>query len=239
MTRSVTRKDFLILSAASAGAFIAAACSSDSETPSGGGAGPGGSTGTGGSAGSGVAGSSTTGGTAGKASTGGVAGKASTGGTAGKASTGGTAGKASTGGTAGKASTGGTGGKGGAGGTTGSGGSGGSAGGKAGGGCGTVTITQPSNPSSQHTHVSVVTGTILTATDVTKLKTDLAAHINGSMATMEFTLPADGPTAPGHTHKITLTATEVTTLLGGGMVTGKVSTTDASHSHTYTIGCSA
>jgi hypothetical protein len=66
------------------------------------------------------------------------------------------------------------------------------------------------------------------------LKMDLKTLINGTMATMAFTLPMDA----GHDHKITLSAEQVTTLKGGGMVTGIMSTNDMSHTHTYTIGCS-
>src|SRR5262249_51864410 len=106
--------------------------------------------------------------------------------------------------------------------------------------CGTVMISQPSNPMNRHTHVSVVSGATLDAAAVTKLTMDLKTLINGSMATMEFTVPADGPTGMAtHTHKITLMAAQVTTLKGGGMVTGVMSTTDEQHNHVYTIACSA
>jgi len=50
-------------------------------------------------------------------------------------------------------------------------------------------------------------------------------------------VPKDGP-SPGHTHTFTLTAAQVTTLKGGGMVTGITTATDATgHTHTYTIAC--
>ena len=37
----------------------------------------------------------------------------------------------------------------------------------------------------------------------------------------------------------TLTMAEVMTLKGGGMITGKKSSMDSMHDHTYTIGCTA
>jgi len=104
--------------------------------------------------------------------------------------------------------------------------------------CGTATIAQTAITPSGLSHTHVTMSTVLTAAAVTKLKDDLKAHINGSTATMKFTLPSDGPSAPGHVHTITLTAAEVTTLLAKGTVTGKANDSDSTgHTHTYTIGC--
>jgi len=43
----------------------------------------------------------------------------------------------------------------------------------------------------------------------------------------------------GHSHTLTFTEAELTTLRGGGMVAGKVSSSDNAHTHTYTIECMA
>jgi hypothetical protein len=74
--------------------------------------------------------------------------------------------------------------------------------------------------------------------DATALKTGLKMHINGAMSTMAFTLPSDGQGA-GHIHTLTFTMQEVMMLKGGGMITGKKSSMDSQHDHTYTIGCGA
>jgi hypothetical protein len=104
--------------------------------------------------------------------------------------------------------------------------------------CGTATITQPSNPDNRHTHVSVVSGATLDAAAVMKVNMDVKALINGSMATMDFTVPADGPMGMAtHTHKFHLEAAQVATLKAGGMVTGIKTTMDEQHDHTYTITC--
>jgi hypothetical protein len=91
--------------------------------------------------------------------------------------------------------------------------------------CGTVSIMQTSTE--MHDHIPP---------DATMLKADLKMHINGTTATMAFTLPSDG--MPAHTHTLTLTMPEVMMLKGGGMITGKKSSNDSNHDHTYTIGCS-
>jgi hypothetical protein len=78
-----------------------------------------------------------------------------------------------------------------------------------------------------HTHIPTEAGPLMT------LKMDLKTLINGTMSTMAFTVPDAGS---GHTHKFTLTAAQVTTLKGGGTVTGIV--TDGMHTHTYTLACS-
>jgi len=141
---------------------------------------------------------------------------------------GGSAGSAPTGGSG--VGTGGTGSGGtGAGGTgaggTGAGGAGGTG---AGGMCGSAGISQTATTSTgPHTHIPT------DATALMQLKMDLKTLINGTMSTMDFTLPMD----VGHTHKIKLTAEQVTTLKGGGTVMGILSTTDNSHSHTYSITC--
>lgn len=130
-----------------------------------------------------------------------------------------------------------TGGSGGA--ATGGGGSGGAAtgGGGAGGGgggggmCGTANIAHTACSSGcQHTHVEDAVKAMLVM--------NLKAHINGAMATMAFTLPSAGPNG-GHTHTLTFTAQQITTLKGGGMVTGVVSSNDGNHTHTYTVSCVA
>lgn len=230
-SRSLNRKDFLVLTVSSAAitAFLEA-CGTDDPAPTGtAGTGAGGT----GTAGTGTAGTGTAGtGTAGTGTAGtGTAGTGTAGtGTAGTGTAGtGTGGMAGSGGAAG-----GSGGKGGSGGASGgSGGSGGAAGGSGGGGgggggmCGAVSIMQTS--SEQHDHIP---------DDPTTLKNDLKTLINGATPTMNFTLPMDGPN-PGHTHVLKLTVQEAMMLKGGGMITGKKTETDATnHTHTYTIGCS-
>jgi hypothetical protein len=219
-SRSLNRKDFLVLTISSATiATFLEACGGDDPAP---GNGTGGSGGTG-MAGTGTAGTGTAGtGTAGTGTGGSTAG---TGGSSAGTGTGGTsAGSGGTGGSGG--SGGGSGGAGGSGGKGGSGGAGGSGGG-GGGMCGTVSIMQTS--AEQHDHIPA---------DPTTLKADLKMHINGAMSTMAFTLPSDGG-GQGHTHTLTFTVPEVMMLKGGGMITGKKSSTDETHSHTYTIGCGA
>ncbi|MES1184854.1 MAG: hypothetical protein ABUL60_13655 [Myxococcales bacterium] len=229
-SRSINRKDFLVLTVSSAAitAFLEA-CSDDPATPLPGTAGTG--TGGSGTAGTGTAGTGTAGtgtagtGTAGTGTAGtGTAGTGTAGtGTAGTASGGmagtGAGGKGGSGGAAG-GSGGASGGSGGA-----SGGSGGGAGGGGGGMCGAVSIMQTS--AEAHDHIPA---------DPTMLKADLKALINGATPTMNFNVPMD----MNHTHVLKLTVQEAMTLKGGGMITGKKTETDATnHTHTYTIGCSA
>lgn len=226
-SNTFNRKQFLTLTAASvAGASFLQGCSSDDPVtpPTTAGAGGSGTAGSG-TAGTGTAGTGTGGtGTAGSGTSGSSSGgKAGSGGMGGSGGASGGSGGAS-GGSGGKAGSGGTGGGGGAsggsGGKAGSGGTGGSGGGM----CGTANIVHTSN--NTHTHIPG---------DSAQLKMSLKTLINGTMSTMEFTLPDDG----GHVHKITLTAQQVTTLKGGGMVPGVESTTDGGHKHTYTLSCGA
>jgi hypothetical protein len=66
---------------------------------------------------------------------------------------------------------------------------------------------------------------------------DLKTFINTAMpGVTKFTVPADNPN--NHTHDLTLTAEQISTLKGGGMVTGVMTSNDG-HSHTYTISCMA
>lgn len=223
-SRTLNRKDFLVLTISSAtiASFLEACGTSDpATTPT-----TGGSSGTGGSAagtGGSAAGTTTTGGSA--------SGSGGTGGSAAGTSGSGTGGSGGTAGGSGGSSGGGAGG-GGAGGTSGAaghggGGAGGGAGGGGGGMCGTVSIMQTSNE--MHDHIP---------DDPTMLKADLKMLINGNMATMAFTLPKDGM-APGHTHTLTFTMDEIMKLKSGMMITGKKSSMDSQHDHTYTIGCTA
>lgn len=69
-----------------------------------------------------------------------------------------------------------------------------------------------------HTHTVMVNMTVLNATTDQMLTTSSA-----------------GP-APGHTHMITLTAANLATLRGGGMV-DVLSTNVSQHTHTYRIRC--
>lgn len=71
------------------------------------------------------------------------------------------------------------------------------------------------------------------------LKMDLKTFINMAVAdTTEFTVPGDG--MGDHTHKFKLTAQQIMTLKGSGMVAGIVTAEDATaHEHTYTITCMA
>jgi hypothetical protein len=218
-SRKLNRKDFLVVTVSTvATSALAVACGDDAvDNP-----GP-----TAGSGGGGAGGTPSGGAGAGGTPTAGSGGKPN-GGTSGGGAGGKPAG-GSGGGGAGGTSGGGSGG-GGAGGTSGggSGGTSGSGGGGAGGGggmCGTANIMQTS--AEQHDHIPA---------DPTQLKMDLKMLINGNMATMEFTLPGEGQ--GNHTHKLKLTAEQVTTLKGGGMITGKVTEADATgHTHTYTISC--
>jgi hypothetical protein len=90
--------------------------------------------------------------------------------------------------------------------------------------CGTASITHTSTDE-DHSHIPA---------DSTMLKMNLKTFINTAVAdTTEFTVPGN------HTHKFKLTAQQITTLKGGGMVTGVVTSTDSNHSHTYTISCMA
>lgn len=221
-SRTLDRKQFISLVAASAaiGTFLQA-CGDDSTPPTGTG-GTGNTSGSGGSGagGTGMAGATGMGGTGAGGTGAGGTGSGGTG--AGGTGAGGTgAGGTGAGGTgAGGTGAGGTG-AGGRGGT----GAGGGSGGGGGGMCGTASIMHTSdNP---HTHIP---------SDATMLKMNLKMLINGNMSTMMFTLPKDG-LGQGHVHTITLTAAQVTTLKGGGMVTGIKSSMDEAHDHTYTISC--
>jgi hypothetical protein len=61
-----------------------------------------------------------------------------------------------------------------------------------------------------------------------------AATLNATTDQMLTTTSA-GP-SPGHTHMITLTAANLATLRGGGMV-DILSTNNSAHTHTYRIRC--
>lgn len=224
---SLNRKDFLVLTVSSAVvASFLEACGGDDPATTGGTAGTGtagtGTAGTG-TAGTGTAGTGTAGtGTAGTGAGGTSAGSGGAGGGTGGAG-GGTGGaSAGTGGASG-----GTGGaSGGTGGASGGTGGGGGSGGGGGGMCGSVSIMQTS--AEPHDHIP---------DDPTMLKADLKMLINGNMSTMEFALPMDNPN--NHSHKLVLTVQEVMTLKANGMITGKKSSFDNNHDHTYTIGCTA
>lgn len=231
-SRSINRKDFLIVTVSAVGASVlAAGCGDDPVTPSGtAGTGTGGS----GTAGTGTAGTGTAGTTAGTGTSGSTSGGTSAGTGGSSAGTGGSA--AGSGGSGGAGGAGGSGGSGGSGGTGGSGGSGGGGGTGGGGGgmCGTASIMQTSNE--PHDHIP---------SDPATLKADLKALINGATATMEFTVPSDTGQNGAHVHKIKLSAQQVAMLKGGGMVTGVVTfdttqgegTHATGHTHTYTISC--
>jgi len=105
--------------------------------------------------------------------------------------------------------------------------------------CGTVSMLMHTSANT-HTHIPA------DATALNTLKMGLKTLINGSaagMGSMEFTLPSDA----GHVHKIKLSAQQVTTLKGGGMVTGVETydmtegeaTHNTGHHHEYTITCVA
>ena len=96
-------------------------------------------------------------------------------------------------------------------------------------------------------YFSFATGSEVIPADPATLKTNIKMLINNTaanMASAEFTVPSDGQ-GGGHVHKFKLTAAQVTTLKGGGMVTGIVTydTTEGEathatgHTHTYTIAC--
>jgi hypothetical protein len=242
--RQMDRKDFLALTITSvgAGAWLLA-CGGDDDDGGTGGTGGGGPTagkgGSGGSGGTGPTGSGGKGGTGptgsggtgptgsgGKGGTGaggtgaGGAGGTGAGGAGGTGAGGAGAGGAGAGGMSGGAGTAGTGGSGG-------GSAGGGAGGMGGGmSCMDLEVEQ-TDPATGHTHIP--TG----AAGDTFLQA-LAAHINGPMATMPFTEPSDG--TPAHTHTITFTQQEITTLRGGGTVTRR-SSMDNGHDHEWELSC--
>jgi hypothetical protein len=89
--------------------------------------------------------------------------------------------------------------------------------------CAGATLVQTAGPGS-HDHIP---------DNPTTLFTSLTNLINGSNPTATFALPLEN----GHSHDIVLTASEVTTLLAGGTVTGKISSETGNHQHTYTISC--
>jgi hypothetical protein len=255
--RQMDRKDFLALTITSvgAGAWLLA-CGGDDDDGGTGGTGGGGPTagkgGTGGSGGTGPTGMAGKGGTGPTGSGGtGPTGSGGTGptGSGGKGGTGptGSGGKGGTGPTgSGGAGAGGTG-AGGAAGTgsggmsggsgAGAGGTGGSGGGSAGGGAGGMgggmscmdLEVEQTAPATGHTHIP------MGAAGETFLEA-LAAHINGPMATMPFTQPADGMGTP-HTHEITFTQQEITMLRGGGTVTRTTDSDDTMHTHTWELSC--
>jgi len=218
MARKLTRKDFLIFGAASAGtAFVAAACSSDSSN--------GGGAGSPGTAGQGPAGSPGSGGSTGGTAGGGVAGSG-TGGTGGGvagAPAGGAAG--STGGLPKGGAAGSTGGSGGKSGGAGAGGSGGKASGGSGGmsggggaGGGMCTADVVAKISCPHSPPHMLT--------ITK------ADIDAAVADKVFTLSQ----AAGHTHTITMTAADWTTLKSGGTVF-KFTEAGANQDHCVVLKC--
>ena len=61
-----------------------------------------------------------------------------------------------------------------------------------------------------------------------------AASVNAGAA-FSFTLPMENT----HSHTIMISAAECMMLQSGGMITGKMSSMDGMHSHTYTIECAA
>ncbi len=214
MSRTLTRKDFLIFGAASAGtAFVAGACGSNSSSNDGGaGLGPSGGASPGGSGGS-AAGSSAggaSGGVAGSGTAGSVAG--SIGGTP----AGGAAGSnAGAGGKAGSSS-GGSGGKAGA--------SSGGAGGVSGsGGSGTIMCTADVVAKISCPHSPPHTLTIA------------KADIDAAVADKVFTLSM----ALGHTHTITMTAADWTTLKSGGTVFKYVEAGGSNQDHCVVLSCGA
>ena len=93
--------------------------------------------------------------------------------------------------------------------------------------CGTASITQTSNE--QHDHIPQ---------DQAMLKMDLKTFINTATPATTFTVPKEGQ-GEGHIHTFTLTAEQITTLKGGGMVTNIETSEDENHTHVYTISCVA
>ena len=63
----------------------------------------------------------------------------------------------------------------------------------------------------------------------------VAAVTLNATTSQTLTTSSAGST-PGHTHMITLTAANLATLRGGGMV-DVLSTNTSSHTHTYRISC--
>ena len=63
----------------------------------------------------------------------------------------------------------------------------------------------------------------------------VSATVLNATTSQTLTTSSAGPT-PGHTHMITLTPANLTTLRGGGMV-DVLSTNVSSHTHTYRISC--
>jgi hypothetical protein len=190
-SRSINRKDFLIVSVTAVTASVIAACGGDDPVTPPGTAGTG--TGGSGTAGTGTAGTGTAGtGTAGTGTAGTSSGGTSAGSGGSSAGTGGSS--AGTGGSS--AGTGGS--SGGTGGASGGSGGGGGTGGGGGGSCGANIVAKSSG--AQHTHTLTI----------------MAADITAG-ATKKFQTSNDS----GHTHWVEITAADFTTLKGGGEVKKK------------------
>ena len=259
MGQSIKRKDFLTLTITFATLGAAAVgCGDDDDDSGGGSSGKSGGGAGGNNAGNSSGGTGNTAGNNGGASSG--KGGTETGGTeaggteAGGAEMGGTGagggdgpgpgpGEAGMGpGGTGPVGGGGAGAEGGGGGSSGggSGGEGGAFGGAAGAGgagpqCEGVTMT--------HTASSISVGHYHLATADAD-KNALMAYINDDARGATFTLTVQGPSM--HTHTITFTSEQITTLRSGGEVTlapssqpiNAVGSTPPAHTHTYTIKCS-
>lgn len=205
-SRSINRKDFLVITVSAVTASVLAAACGGDDTPA-----PAGSAGTGtagtGTAGTGTAGTGTAGtGTAGTGTAGtGTAGTASGGTASGGASGSGSGGMSGGGGGA----SGGHAGSGGAGGT--SGGSGGSGGGGGGGKCGADLMVTSTG---QHTHTLKITAAQFTA---------------GTEVTIETGMGS------GHTHWVKITAADFT-MLNAGMEVKKKSCSGGNHEYVLKCG---
>ena len=79
-------------------------------------------------------------------------------------------------------------------------------------------------PAGTHDHLPLTTGANSTMT--------LVMGINAGVD-FTFTLPMEN----GHGHTIMFTAAECMTLRNGGSITGKLSSDDSNHTHTYNIEC--
>jgi hypothetical protein len=210
-SRSINRKDFLVITVSAVTASVLAAACGGDDPPA-----PGGTAGTSGTGGSGTAGTGTAGtGTAGTGTAGtGTAGTGTAGTASGGTASGGASGSGSGGMSGSGGSSGGSGGRGGSGGAGGSGGSSGGSGGSGGGGGGScgANITSKSS-GAQHTHTLTVMAADITAGATKKIQTS-----------------TDG----GHSHWVEITMADFTALKAGMEVKKK---TCSGGDHFYILKC--
>ena len=237
MSRSLTRKDFLMLTAASAGTAFAAACGSSNSN----GGGSGGTTGSGGSASGGTTGSggSGSGGTTGSGGTSASGGATGSGGTSASGGTTGSGGTSASGGATGSGGTSASGGTTGSGGTSASGGATGSGGSAPGGSSGTggATGNGGAGGAGGGGGGAMCTADVVAAIscphDPPHTLTIPKADVDAAMPNKTFTLTM----AANHTHTIMMMAADWTKLKSGGTVFKFVEATGSNQDHCVVLSC--